>query len=226
MADTYIDAVIRKICNREGAYTNDPQDPGGPTKYGITQKTLASWRKHSVTPSDVKNLELSEACLIYKTLYVKAPGYLDLGDDPMAEQLIDAGVNLGTVTAIRLLQRVLGVARTGKIDQPTVAKYKQTNPKWQIFTQFMAERLSAYSAIMKRNPSQVKWAGGWLNRCVELTNIYVLAVTFDTAIEGKILQAAHLGHQESLRIQGSPTARKDSANIFAGVAKFYNNVKA
>ena len=54
MIETYIDTVIRKICNREGKYSNDPADPGGSTKYGITQKTLSAWRKKTVSAKDVE----------------------------------------------------------------------------------------------------------------------------------------------------------------------------
>ena len=133
--------------------------------------------------------------------------------------MIDAGVNLGTRTAIKMLQRVLGLKASGKTGPETVSKFKSTPPAWKVCANFMAARLEAYAAIMKKTPSQVKWAGGWLNRCAEMLEIYVNAVVVDATVESKLLQAAHFARQESLRIQGSPTARKDSAKIFAGVAQ-------
>jgi hypothetical protein len=99
---TDIDNIIKGILNREGGFTNKPADKGGPTKYGITQKTLTAWRQKPATIQDVKDLTLDEAFQIYKKLYVEDPGFLKLGDDALAEQLIDAGANHGTKQSIRL----------------------------------------------------------------------------------------------------------------------------
>ena len=38
----HIDAMITDVIRREGGYVNHPADKGGPTKYGITHKTLTA----------------------------------------------------------------------------------------------------------------------------------------------------------------------------------------
>lgn len=220
---TYIDDVIRKICNREGGYTNDPLDPGGPTKYGITQSTLSRWRKKVVTATDVKNLTLEEASKIYKSFFVEAPGYLYLEDDPLAEQLIDAGVNHGPEKSIRMLQQVVGTTVDGRIGPKTKTKYLQMKPE-KVFSKFMGARIKYYSEILLNKPSQVKYAGGWLNRCAEMCEIYVAAVNIDINFEGRILQIAKLARTESLRIQSSSAVRKTSAAIFLEISKKMNQV--
>ncbi len=40
-----IEAIAAEIVAREGGYVNDPDDPGGPTKYGVTLATLR-WKIH------------------------------------------------------------------------------------------------------------------------------------------------------------------------------------
>ena len=35
--------IIKEIIRREGGYVNHPNDRGGPTKYGVTHKTLSRY---------------------------------------------------------------------------------------------------------------------------------------------------------------------------------------
>ena len=57
--------IIDDVLEAEGSkYTNDPADPGGPTRWGITLKTLRRWRQsggrrggHQVTAADVRARE-------------------------------------------------------------------------------------------------------------------------------------------------------------------------
>lgn len=101
----------------EGGYVNDPNDPGGPTKYGITWKTLRASRglpsKKEFDNSDVqmvKNLTLSEAEEIYRKNYWTQAGgdLLPAGIDFMT---FDFGVNSGPQTAVKNLQRLVKVER-------------------------------------------------------------------------------------------------------------------
>lgn len=94
-----LEAVFPETMKWEGGarYTNDPRDPGGPTKYGITQKTLAARRGRSVSAEDVQALGLDEARAIYKRDYWDKTGphgadYLPAGLDAC---LFDISVNSG-----------------------------------------------------------------------------------------------------------------------------------
>ncbi len=88
----------------EGGYSNDPQDPGGETKYGISKRTYPQ--------VDIKNLTYEQAKALYKR------DFWDVlhGDslyDGVSYQLFDFAVNSGMGTAIRYYQRSLGVADDG-----------------------------------------------------------------------------------------------------------------
>ena len=107
-----IDQIIEKILAEEGAaYTDDPRDSGGPTKYGITQAALAEWRGHPVTADDVKFLLMDEAAKIYRDRYYVKPGFDKVAalSPTIAYKLTDAGVNCGTDTMSEFLQRALNV---------------------------------------------------------------------------------------------------------------------
>lgn len=102
--------IIDKILEIEGPdYTDDEKDSGGPTKWGITQATLANYRKTPVTPADVENLTRAEAWNCYDWLYVSKPGFTNVIpiSEPIAGELIDTGVNCGSGVAILMLQRLL-----------------------------------------------------------------------------------------------------------------------
>lgn len=111
-----IDQIIEQILDEEGAsYTDNPADSGGPTKYGITQAALAAWRGHSVTPDDVRWLMMDEAAKIYRARYYTQPGFDKVSalSPAIAAKLTDAGVNCGTGTVSKFLQRALNVFNQG-----------------------------------------------------------------------------------------------------------------
>ncbi len=111
-----INQIIEQILDEEGAaYTNDPRDSGGPTKYGITQATLAAWRGHPVTAEDVQFLMMDEAAKIYRARYYTQPGFDKVAalSPAIAYKLTDAGVNIGTQTVSMFLQRALNVFNQG-----------------------------------------------------------------------------------------------------------------
>lgn len=117
--DTSIHRIIDDILAAEGSrYTNHPSDRGGPTKYGITLDTLAKWRGAPVTAKDVRSLKEAEARRIYEHRYIVEPGFdvVRQISEPIAIELIDTGVNMGTKTAVVFLQRALtAFNRQGKL---------------------------------------------------------------------------------------------------------------
>lgn len=104
----------------EGGYVNAKTDAGGPTKYGITHKTLAAHRGvNFVTAEQVKNMTKKEAEDIYRASYWRQSGgdLLPVGLDYAA---FDFGVNSGPATAVKSLQRVVGVTPDGIVGAMTI----------------------------------------------------------------------------------------------------------
>jgi lysozyme family protein len=112
-----IDKIINDVIAREGsAYTNDPKDSGGPTKYGITHTTLARYRgAKSVTPEQVENLTRAEAFNVYNWLYASKPGFDKIValSPAIGAEVIDTGVNCGVGVAGTILQRCLNAFNLG-----------------------------------------------------------------------------------------------------------------
>lgn len=82
------------VIGAEGGLVDDPADPGGLTKYGISQRTYPKL--------DIRNLTLEQAREIYQRDYWEAAG-CDLITNPVLAILVfDAAVNMSVERAQRL----------------------------------------------------------------------------------------------------------------------------
>ena len=80
----------------EGGYVDDPDDPGGETKYGITKRTYPN--------EDIKNLTKERAKEIYKKDFWDAAGCQDL-KWPVNCVVFDMAVNMGVGRAKKILSK-------------------------------------------------------------------------------------------------------------------------
>lgn len=159
-----IESLISKVIEREGGYVNHPNDHGGPTNWGITQATLAAWRKQPVTAFQVQTLSQTEARHIYRDQYFR--GLEDVTNPEVLEFLFDYAMNSGTRRAVKALQTVLGVTADGEfgpISKAALAKVDQATLYWPL----VCERLDNFMRIAARDPSQVVFLEGWANRVRE-----------------------------------------------------------
>lgn len=136
--------VALRLCfGAEGGYSNRKTDKGGPTKYGITHKTLAAHLgKPSVSAERVQALTLAEAEAIYRKSYWAQSGgdVLPKGLDYAA---FDFGVNSGPHRAVKVLQKVLGVAQDGWIGEKTLAAVADyPNGIEQLITDYCEARMA------------------------------------------------------------------------------------
>jgi lysozyme family protein len=118
--ETLIVAIIDDILKKEGAaYTNNPLDRGGPTKYGITLKTMQGIRP-GATATDVQNLTEDAARRIYYDLYVVKPGFVHVAAQmpQLGAKMVDAGVNVGPGRASRWLQTALNSFNRSYLSTP------------------------------------------------------------------------------------------------------------
>lgn len=127
MASSSYPACLNFTLKYEGGYVNHPNDPGGPTNFGITQNVLAGWRGRPVSSTDVRNMSRDEAADIYRANYWRAVR----GDDlPAGVDLVvwDYGVNSGPSRAIKALQKALGVKSDGFIGAATLDAASKADP--------------------------------------------------------------------------------------------------
>ena len=165
---TLVDRYIDDLFEREGWFSNRINDKGGATCWGITRSTLEHWRKKSVTIDDVKNLSQDEARNIYRTLYFDNHK-LGLLPDELEAQVFDFAVNSGPGVAIGLMQESLGLKNDGVIGPKTVAAAVMAcKPDGgRVLNLKLAKaRCMMLARIVRRDPTQVIFIGGWLARAL------------------------------------------------------------
>lgn len=149
--------MIAALLGREGGYSNDPQDAGGETKFGISKKQFPHL--------DIKALTQDQAADIYTSRYLVGPR-INLLPIDLQPQLLDFAVNSGPSIAIMKLQLALGIAADGVIGEQTIAFAHCADPR-TINNRVCAERLKMLAGIVSRAPGQVKFLKGWVNRALE-----------------------------------------------------------
>ncbi len=106
----HIKDIAVEIVAREGGFVNDPDDPGGPTKFGVTLHTLRALQQDltgdgQVDLADLQALSAAQAADLFMQHYFHQPG-LDRLPDCLHATVFDMFVNAGG-NAIKILQRLL-----------------------------------------------------------------------------------------------------------------------
>ena len=158
-----IDTTIEGILRREGGYVDHPADRGGPTKYGITLRTLSRWRGSRAIPEDVRALTKGQARRIYRHLYIEKPGFDRIDDSRLRTLVVDCGVHHGVSKAARWLQRAVGVKADGRVGPVTLGAVNAAPPK-AVRCRLLASRSISFGAIITADPSQAAFARGWMRR--------------------------------------------------------------
>ncbi len=144
----------------EGGYVNDPDDPGGETKFGISRRSYPS--------VDIANLTLDDAHEIYwHDFWVKHP-YWKIDDQDLANKVFDFAVNMGHRRSQRLLQRALsavklGVTEDGYAGPITITRVNDAPPK-ELLAALKSEAAGHYRLLASRRSSLKKFLNGWMNR--------------------------------------------------------------
>lgn len=150
------DDAVEHILRFEGggAVTKDARDPGGTTKFGISQRAYPLL--------DIENLTRTQAVDIYLRDY-----WCVCRADEMPCQIrllvFDACVNQGPHAAITMLQNVLGVDADGIVGAHTIQACWLYEPQ-VIATRFAAARYARYL----KNEGFTVYGKGWIHRLLEV----------------------------------------------------------
>lgn len=159
--------VERMISRYEGGYGWDRNDPGGPTKFGITCFDLAEHRHQTMDSMArwaplVRAMTLTEADTIYAEKYATACQFNELGTGKDCV-VFDFGVNSGSSRAIKYAQQVVGVAVDGILGPVTLKAINN-----DVAMTFINRLCDARLSFLKRLPIWSSFGRGWTARIVDL----------------------------------------------------------
>ena len=179
-----INDIADEIIAREGGYVDDPDDPGGATKFGVTIHTMRRLGLDldgdgSVGAADVRRLSRAQARDIFVKHYFEAPRIGRL-PEPLRPSVFDMYVNAGA-HAVRILQRLLNdmghdLQTDGVIGPRTAeaAHQAQRLAPGHLVDAYGIARRNYYYALADRRPASRKYArrrdggkGGWITRAEE-----------------------------------------------------------
>lgn len=165
MAEEIIPQIITDILKAEGwdKYTDHPADRGGPTKWGITQKSWGDYCGGPVLPRDVQLITEDQARAFYRHEYIEGPGYDRIESSFLIGCVTDAAVNHGTRRATEWLQRAVGAKQDGVLGPMTLQATKGQDDTTTAL-KFLSYRVQFYGRLVTRQPSQAVFARGWNNR--------------------------------------------------------------
>lgn len=104
--------IMRPDIEGGSKFVNDPDDPGGATRWGISQRAYPSL--------DIRNLTEAQAKQIYFVDYWKAAHCAEI-PEPLAVAVFDAAVNQGVGAAVTLLQEAVKANPDGQWGPKTQA---------------------------------------------------------------------------------------------------------
>ncbi|MCO8144914.1 holin-associated N-acetylmuramidase [Rhodovulum tesquicola] len=180
--------LAEQIVAREGGFVNDPDDPGGGTKYGVTLGTLKALGIDKtgdarVTEADVRALTREDAVTIFIDHYFRRPRIHTL-PGLLHASVFDMYVNAGG-NAVKILQRLFNdmgqrIAVDGVIGPKTAlaAETAAAAAPEHIVDAYGIARRNYYYAIADDRPASRKFArrrdggkGGWIVRAEEFISV-------------------------------------------------------
>jgi lysozyme family protein len=147
---TDFDAAFQRTVGLEGGYVNDPQDPGGETRYGISKRAYPA--------EDIAGMTPDRAKVLYFRDYW-GPAGCDAAPSALKFHLFDCAVNSGVTTAIKLLQKVVGETQDGILGPRTLQAVQSANAL-RLVPRFNGARLELMTSL----PTWPTFGKGWAKR--------------------------------------------------------------
>lgn len=147
-----------KLLGHEGGYVDHWLDPGGKTRYGITEAVA----REVGYRGDMRELPLDLAQRIYKERYWDAVQAESLPAD-VRYIVFDGAVNSGVVQSAKWLQRACGVKDDGVVGPQTIRAANALSPDG-LKRKILAQRLRFLATL----PNWPAFSRGWANRISDL----------------------------------------------------------
>lgn len=178
--------AIPYVLKHEGGFSNDKDDNGGITNYGLSQKYLEYLAKKEpyiinevdlnynkkVDSYDICNMNLDKAKEIYYNEWWEKYGFGKLNYQPLATKLFDMAVNMGAARPIQWLRSCCDKFPPSKSLSISDAEAQYINSLSEIEKNMIVDKIEDlaidfYKSLAHNNPSQQKYLSGWIKRTTD-----------------------------------------------------------
>ena len=155
------DQAFDKLLEHEGGYSDHAADPGGKTRYGVTEAVA----REVGYRGDMQALPLALAKRIYLERYW-LPVRADELPAAIRYAVFDGAVNSGVRQSVRWLQRAVDATDDGVIGPATFAAVNRNDPE-VLLRRLLAQRLNFMAAL----PTWPSFGRGWTRRIASLMEV-------------------------------------------------------
>lgn len=176
----HFDEAVKIVLLHEGGFSNDKDDPGGATDYGISLRFLKDYgidinEDGFINLQDIKDLDEAKARDIYRKYWWDKYHYSTINSFVIAAKVFDMAVNMGGLQAHKLVQRALNccgyrLQDDGILGGKSFAAIneiclhgREEEFRWEIID----EQKWFYEHLVEEKPKLKKFLKGWLRRASE-----------------------------------------------------------
>lgn len=168
MAD--FDKAVITVLKHEGGYVDNPNDPGGATRYGISQEMLTEEK----IPFKPEEITIPIAKRLYKERYWDRMNLQDIESQELATILLDMGVLMGPYSVVKTLQGVLNVSQDGVIGPKTIEQSNRamsSSYSRMLLTGLIKSLQIHFIRLVRDNPKLMEFLEGWIRRTHSLLDL-------------------------------------------------------
>jgi lysozyme family protein len=167
--DDRFNKAVEVVLRHEGGFSDNPDDPGKATNFGISTLFL----KDNNIDLDVKSLTKEQAIDIYYQYWWDKYDYDLIRNADVATKIFDLSVNVGSFEAHKIVQRAInlvGLNRTavdGIMGKKTIKLLNFTNDSGKsniLINNIKNEAAKFYTILVNNSPNLHCFLKGWLNR--------------------------------------------------------------
>lgn len=168
------DKAVIEVLKREGGFSDDKNDPGGATDFGISLRFLKSEgidinHDGHFDIQDIIDLTQESAKEIYKKYWWNEFHYDTINDQDLALKIFDFSVNAGPRAAHRTAQEAInslishGIAEDGILGALSFHYLNSLHPD-QLLDNYKRHQEMFYENLVAKHPTSEKFLKGWLRR--------------------------------------------------------------
>lgn len=174
LSQSNFDKAMVLVMKHEGGFSNDKNDPGGITRYGISLRFL---KQSHIDPNgdgkedseDIIHLSRTQADQIYyKEWYLKYH-YNQINDLSIMTDILDFSINAGASQCHKIVKRAINdiinepIEVNGVLDKDTIEIINLIEPSI-LHSAINHQQELFYRSIVKRNPQLKVFLKGWILR--------------------------------------------------------------